>query len=80
LKSGLSWVSLDEDRMLLKQKVSFVANVHVGIVFVQQVLWLDNFNFIVKELVDVDLKLLLENLARNDDNNRIVLFTIVLSK
>jgi hypothetical protein len=66
--------------MLLKQKVSFVANVHVGIVFVQQVLWLDNFNFIVKELVDVDLKLLLENLARNDDNNRIVLFTIVLSK
>jgi hypothetical protein len=80
LKSGLSWVSLDEDRMLLKQKVSFVANVHVGIVFVQQVLRLDNFNFIVKELVDVDLKLLLENLARNDDNNRIVLFTIVLSK
>ena len=80
MKSGLSWVSLDEDRMLLKQKVSFVANVHVGIVFVQQVLWLDNFNFIVKELVDVDLKLLLENLARNDDNNRIVLFTIVLSK
>jgi hypothetical protein len=54
--------------MLLKQKVSFIANEHVCFIFVIQVRWLDNFDYFVQERVGVDLELLLENLARHDDN------------
>ena len=70
----------DEDRMLLKQKVSFIADEHVSYIFVIQVLWLDYVNAVVQELVDVGLELLLQNLARHDNHHSLVLITVVLCK
>ena len=66
--------------MLLKQKVSFIADEHVSYVLVGQVFWLDDFHSVVQELVDVDLELLLQNLARHDNHHSTVLTTVVLCK
>ena len=52
-------VLFNEDRVLLKQKVSFVANKYVCFVSVEQVAWLDYFNGSGQELVGVNLELLL---------------------